>query len=358
MTERMHRILVIGVGSIGERHVRCMQRTGRAIVGICEPKESLRQKVAARYAVRDVFADVDDALKQHWDAAVIATPAPLHISLGLKLAHQGIHLLIEKPLAVSIDEVGTLMQVVAERELIAGVAYVYRAHPGLEAMRKLIIDHRFGRPVQLVVTCGQNFPFYRPAYRQTYYRDRAQGGGAIQDALTHLLNAGEWLCGPITRLAADASHQVLDGTTVEDTVHLICRHNDYLLGSYALNQHQPPNELSISVICEGGIVRWEMHHNRCRWMTQPDGTWHDEPIAPMQRDDWFTRQENFFLDAVEGRRPLLCTLAEGLQTLRVNLAALASADSGGGMEPVGGDAMPAGHGSRPEAECVQHVLVP
>ena len=60
---------------------------------------------------------------------------------------------------------------------------------------------RFGEPVQIVATCGQHFPHYRPAYRDTYYRDRRTGGGAVQDALTHIINAGEWLVGPALLLS-------------------------------------------------------------------------------------------------------------------------------------------------------------
>ena len=63
----------------------------------------------------------------------------------------------------------------------------------LAAMREAIHEGRFGRPVQLTLVAGQHFPTYRPTYRDTYYKDRAAGGGAVQDALTHHLNAVEWL---------------------------------------------------------------------------------------------------------------------------------------------------------------------
>ena len=82
-------------------------------------------------------------------------------------------------------------------------------------------------------------PTYRPAYREIYYKDRTTGGGAIQDALTHVLNASEWLVGPIRRIAVDAAHQVLEGTTVEDTVHVMARHGG-VLGATASTSTRPP----------------------------------------------------------------------------------------------------------------------
>ena len=212
--------------------------------------------------------------------------------------------------------------------LVVAVAYVYRAFPALAAMREAIVGGRFGRPVELVAVGGQNFPSYRPAYRDTYYADRATGGGAIQDALTHLLNAGEWILGPIDRLVADAAHRVLPDVTVEDTVHLLARHGS-VLASYNLNQHQAPNETTLTVVCEQGTARWESHCQRWRWMVRPDEPWHEEPHEPLPRDAAFIAQAQRFIDAVERKTQPACSLAEGLQTLRVNLAALASLESRG-----------------------------
>jgi predicted dehydrogenase len=232
-------------------------------------------------------------------------------------------MLIEKPLGTNLAGLSALASTVCERQLIAAVAYVYRAYPALAAMRGALQSGRFGRPVQLVANCGQNFPTYRPAYQETYYTDRAKGGGAIQDALTHVLNAGEWLVGPIDRLVVDAAHQVLGGTDVEDTVHVIARHGG-VLANYSLNQHQPANEITLTVICEQGILRWEPHLHRWRWMVVPDRPWQEERQEPLERDTPFLLQAHNFLDAIEKKTAPLCTLEEGCQTLHVNLAALAS----------------------------------
>lgn len=328
MPERLHRVLVVGVGSIGERHLRCFLGTRRAEVAFVEPNAALRDRVAGSYPVSAAESSLDAGIEWRPEIAVICTPAPLHIPQAVQLAERNIHLLIEKPLSTSLSDVGRLQELVEGRRLTAGVAYVYRAHPALAAMRDAIQSGRFGRPVQLVAVCGQNFPTYRPAYREIYYRDRALGGGAIQDALTHIINAAEWLVGPIDKLVADAGHQVLDGVDVEDTVHVLARHGD-VMASYSLNQHQAPNETTLSVICERGTVRFEVHNRRWMWMESPDSAWTDETQPAMERDTLFIVQANAFLDAVEGTRSVLCPLSEGAQTLKVNLAALASLDGTG-----------------------------
>lgn len=332
----MHRVLVVGTGSIGERHCRCFLATGRAEVAICEVDDSLRAAIQDRYKPAAAYATLDAALETAWGAAVIATPAPWHIPMARRLAEAGTALLVEKPLSTGVDGVDDLIRLVEQRQQTAAVAYVLRCDPALAAMRQAIRSGRFGRPVESVFCGGQHFPTFRPAYRRIYYADRAQGGGAIQDAITHWFNAAEWLVGPVTRMAVDASRQVLEGVPVEDTVHALARHG-HVLASYALNQYQAPNESTLTVVCEQGTVRWEAHERRWRWKSIPDGSpnaepWHDEPNPFRERDDLFVRQANTFLDAVEGRAEPPCTLREGLQTLRVNLAALRSADHGGAWQ--------------------------
>jgi predicted dehydrogenase len=320
------KLLVVGAGSIGERHIRCFQQTGRVDVAVCETNSQTLQAIATRYGLTDCFTDFDSALASKPNMVVICTPAHLHIAMATRSVESGIAVLIEKPLGVSFDGVERLIELTQTRRVTAGVAYVYRAHPALQAMRDAVIGGRFGTPVQVVAVFGQHFPFYRPAYRDTYYRDQATGGGAIQDALTHVINAAEWIVGPVTELMADADHLVLDGVTVEDTVHVIARHRG-VLATYSLNQHQPANEGSLTVICQRGMARYETHTGRWLWTDRPDAPWQVEPTASLQRDELFCRQAEAFLDAVVGESALLCDLDEGLQTLRVNLAALRSTQS-------------------------------
>jgi predicted dehydrogenase len=326
MPQPSHHIVVIGVGSIGERHVRCFQGTGRCRVSLVEINPTLRQSVAERYGVPS-YVSLEEALRAKPTAAVVAVPAHLHLPVAKQLADAGVHLLIEKPLSTTLRGVSELRDVVARKQLVCGVAYVYRSHPILSAMREAIQSGRFGRPVELVAVCGQHFPTYRPAYREIYYKDRATGGGAIQDALTHILNAGQWLVGPMTKLVSDADHQLLPGVDVEDTVHILARH-DRVQASYALNQHQAPNEVTITVVCERATVRFEAHENRWRWLSTPGESWQEERFPPLERDTLFIEQAGFFLDAIEGKRQVTCSLDEGEAALRANLAALSSCASG------------------------------
>lgn len=327
MSAPHHHILVVGVGSIGERHLRCFRATGRCEVAFCESLDERRADVAGRCGAEG-FASLDEALDSRpFDAAVVASPANTHIPVATALAERGLHLLIEKPLSVSLDGIAGLEAAVQRKRLNIAIGYTLRSMPPLRDMRAAIRSGRFGGPLQVVVVGGQHFPLYRPAYREIYYADRARGGGAIQDCVTHHLNAAEWLVGPIDRLVADAAHLALEGVEVEDSVNILTRHGN-VLGSFSVNQHQPPNETTITVVCERGAARWETAANRWLSCSEPGAEWTVEQAYEAERDDYYINQADSFLDQIEGGGEPVCSLAEGIQTLKVNLAALRSAEGG------------------------------
>jgi predicted dehydrogenase len=329
---RTHRVLVVGGGSIGERHARCFLATGRAQVSVCDTSPSVRQRLAADYTLERTCASLDEALVARPEVVLVATPAQLHVAQARAALAAGAHVLIEKPLSTSEEGLDRLADEAAAAERLVGAAYVLRHHPGLVNLRQLLVSGDFGPPLELVYVAGQDFPFFRPAYREIYYSDRATGGGAIQDALTHALDAAQWLVGPAGCVAADAAHLALAGVTVEDTVHVLARHGagtdmSEVLASYALNQHQAPNESTLTVVCRDGAIRWELHASR--YLTMPRGAsdWSVHSYPVQERDTCFTAQAAAFLDAVEGKAPLATTLAEARATLRTALAILDAADN-------------------------------
>ena len=108
----MTEILIVGAGSIGLRHLRCFLATGRVRAAICEVNRALAEQVAAQHDVVRVHHDLDEALAERYDAAVIATPAPLHVPMALRLAEAGMHLLIEKPLSTSLAGIDQLARTI------------------------------------------------------------------------------------------------------------------------------------------------------------------------------------------------------------------------------------------------------
>lgn len=320
----MHEILIVGTGSIGERHLRCFLATGRARVAVCEIDAELRSRIESSYPVSRIDAGFPEALSASPEAVVIATPAHLHVAMALEAASAGCHLLIEKPLSIGFEGVPELGEMVVHRQLVAHVAYVLRHYPVVAALKHALEKNSLGKPLHLTAVSGQHFPTCRPAYGDVYYARHETGGGAIQDSLTHLLDAGQWFLGPITRFTGDAAHLCLPGVEVEDTVNVLARHGD-IMASYHLNQHQYPDETTITVVSGKGTLRAELHEKRLRFMDRPGDAWKDTAWPDFKRDDAFVTQANVFLDAIEGASAESCSLSEAGHTLRCQRALLATA---------------------------------
>lgn len=320
-------ILVIGCGSIGERHLRCFLQTGRVEATACDSSAALRTKMAEAYGV-PVVSDWEAAVTSgKHAAAIVCTPAPLHVPMATKILGAGLHALVEKPLSHSLAGVDGLLEAHRRSGRQAAVGYVLHVYPVLAQSRAFLASGELGRPLQASVVSGQPFHKLRPGYAQTYYRDRAMGGGAIQDALTHSVNWVESVIGPVDSVMCDCAHLALPGVDVEDTVHVSTRHGG-VLANFTLNQFQPANESTITINAERGMVKIETH--RRRWgvyrENATDWTWHD--CEALERDTPFIAQANAFLDQIGGAPARLCSLAAAARTLRFNLAALQSAASG------------------------------
>jgi predicted dehydrogenase len=320
-------ILIIGCGSIGERHLRCFQKTGRCEVVACDSNNALLGRVAAEYSVPS-FAGLDAALQSRtFDALVICTPAHTHLGIARRGAEHGAALFIEKPLSVTLDEIEETREAIVRSGRFAAVAYVLHFMPWIREAREFLHGGELGAPLHCSVTSGQHFPTFRPAYRGIYYNDHATGGGAIQDALTHLVNTMEWIIGPCTRLFCDGAHQALEGVSVEDTANVSARHGG-VLASYAMNQFQAPSETVFQFNCGRGSLKIESHAQRWGVLRHGESEWSWRQSPPMERDDFFIAQANAFLDGMEGRPQSLCTFDEAVQTLKFNRAALLSIRTG------------------------------
>ena len=327
----MHSLLIIGCGSIGERHLRSFQTTGRTRATACDANPALLQSIESRYGVPGTGNWEEALASGRFDSVVICTPAQLHVPMAMRALQAGCHVLLEKPLSVSLAGVDELAKARDDSRRQLAVAYVYHVFPFLAAAREFLLGGELGPIKHITSTSGQAFQKMRPThtlhYSQTYYRDRKTGGGAIQDALTHMANWVESIIGPTDSVLCDCAHQALAGVTVEDTVNVSARHGDVLV-NYSLNQFQIPNETTVQFNTVRGSVKIEFHLQRWGIFRDGDRDWTWQTAAVPERDAHFIAQANLFLDLIDGKSTSLCSLEQAQQTLRFNLAALASAELG------------------------------
>lgn len=185
MTQRAPRILVRGVGSIGQRHARNLLAEG-ARVDVSDPDP---QRCASVSGARPVAPeDVDLTL---YDAAVIASPNVHHAAQTLEVLDAGLRVLVEKPLAVSAADADRVVERAGDRVM---VGYNLRFHqPVAEVIRRARTGD-VGTMLSARFWFGSYLPDWRPGadYRATYSAQRRLGGGVLLDA-SHELDLLLWL---------------------------------------------------------------------------------------------------------------------------------------------------------------------
>lgn len=321
-------VILVGAGGIGKRHIRALLATGRARVTIVEPFAERRAAVQREYAIERAVADLAEIDLAAADLAVICAPAHLHIPLAQRCADAGVSFLLEKPLSTTLDGVDRLIRTVADRRLVARVAFVRRPSPEVIALRDRIRAGEIGDVRLCYLNASQDFRKYRPDYRETYYAREASGGGAILDCASHFIDLLLWFFGAPAAVAAMADRLVFTGVECEDTCLITVRFRNGALAQLNVNQFQKPNTATIEMIGSEGnlMMRDDALHSAKddsgRWLTTEfragltGGEFHQER---------FRRQADFMLDALAGRPDPLTTLPEALLNLRVALAAKESA---------------------------------
>ncbi len=319
------RVLIVGAGSIGTRHARCFLRTERAEVAVCEPREERHRELAREYDLAALYRDLDEAPLKDLDCVVVCVPAHLHVSMALRALDAGCHVLIEKPLCLKVEEAETMAAAARATDLVTAVAYTYRSMPFMQDLREAVLRGDIGPVRCAVAVSGQHFPLYRPDYREIYYRSHETGGGALRDGLTHVLNYLQWVLGLETSVYSAAEHLVLPGVEVEDTVVVVCRYPGAGLATLSLNQFQWNNDALIELAGEKGTLRYRAAEQALSLYR--DEQWHTTQYHS-ERDDYYVNQAHNFLDAVEGKAAVRCTVAEAAETVRSVAAACQSWEEG------------------------------
>ncbi len=335
----VRRVLIVGGGSIGERHARCFIKTGRAEVALCEIRPQRLEEMAARYPLSGAFDDLEKVELSRFDAAVICVPAHLHIPCARRAVEAGCNVFIEKPLSVDLEGVPELQRTAEEKALIVGVAYVRRAARISRIVEEEIDSGRAGEILDITYSAGYDHRVARPDYRNTYEVSRAMGGGVIHDQISHLANLLQWFMGPVTRVMAWYDHLMVEGMDAEDTVSVILHFRDSkaVATLHSCMWHPCRTDLltlssnDAQILCDGwgeriGVFRRDT--NEWTW-TQLDVGERDEKA---QVDAPFVAEAANFLDAIEGKAEVLCSLQEAAHTVEICMAATESGRHGCAVE--------------------------
>nr|WP_209070846.1 MULTISPECIES: Gfo/Idh/MocA family oxidoreductase [Winkia] len=316
---------LIGLGSMGRHHARNIRALeGVDLVAVADP-------YGDKFGVAGdlpVLPDVEALIEQNLDAAMVAVPTAFHAETALKLAAAGVHTMVEKPLASSIEDGEAMVKAFEEANLVGAVGYVERCNPALLEMRKRITEGQLGKVYQISTR------------RQSPFPARISDVGVVKDLATHDVDLTAWV--------ADSAYETISAQTTyragrefEDMVIASGKLKNGILVNHTVNWLSPFKDRTTVVLGEKGALVAET--------VMGDLTFYENGKAPLgwdqirnfrgvsegevtryalQKREPLAVEHEHFRDAILGKAEEHVTMREALTTMKVIQGILDSAESG------------------------------
>ncbi|OGT22855.1 MAG: hypothetical protein A3C55_04945 [Gammaproteobacteria bacterium RIFCSPHIGHO2_02_FULL_42_13] len=324
MIENIHKpvILVVGLGSIGKRHVKNLRALfPDAYIVVCRHAATEHDQDFVTQYIDKVVYDLNEAIALKPMAAVLCNPAVYHVSVAWQLAKNGIHLFIEKPLSNTLTDVETLITICQEKKLVLMVGYNLRFSKTLNRARELIKSGAIGDILSVQVNTGQYLPDWRPEvdYRKTVSAQQKMGGGVLLE-LSHELDYVCWLLGkPVevfARLISSGSLEI----DVEDNADVFLTFEKNLMVNIHLDMLQRTACRMCKVVGALGILIWDGVEDRLVVESEKQ-EFSQSFCGAEDRNEMYGQEIKHFFDSISNGCPAMVTGVDALESLKIVLAA-------------------------------------
>jgi predicted dehydrogenase len=338
------KILMVGLGAIGQRHLRNLRKLMGTDLEILAYRFRNKSKVLTddlkiesditledKYNIHS-YSDLDQALAQKPDVVFVCNPSSFHMPTALQAAQAGCHLFIEKPLSHNLDHVDELINLVESQKTKAVVGYQMRFNPCLQHLHSILQKEMIGRVLSVRAEVGEYLPGWHSYedYRHTYASQRDQGGGAILSQI-HELDYLFWMFGLPRSVYARGGHLSSLEIDVEDMVEILmeCEHKRHPLPvSVHLDFVQRPGRRICELIGDQGKILVNLGALTLDIFDDQGKQVEATSYTGFQRNQMFLDELNQFLFSLNGAPTSLVSLQEAAQSLRMAMAAKESLGTG------------------------------
>lgn len=262
------RVAVIGVGEMGRNHARVFSEMPEANLVAVADMNMAAASAAARFKGVEAYDDFDRMLDEaRPEAVTIAVPTILHAEVAAKVIERGIHVLLEKPIALNVEQAREIIRKARSHGVRLAVGHVERFNPAVRALKKLLQSGQLGRTFQV---CTR---------RQGPYPARIRDVGVTIDLAVHDLDIVRFVTGAEVSSLFAVTGSVI-GAAFEDNVHGMLHLTNGAIASVTANWITPTKIRELSVIGESGMFRVD-------YLTQ-DLFFYENDHRPAQATDWDT----------------------------------------------------------------------
>lgn len=316
---------LIGLGMMGRHHGRVLgSLEGVELVAVADPAGDPHGVAGGR----PVLGSVAELIAAGIDYCMVAVPTAFHEDVALELAAAGVHALVEKPLAQDTPAAARIAQAFEAAGLVGAVGHIERYNPALQNARTRLAAGELGQVFQVVTR------------RQGPFPARIADVGVVKDLATHDIDLTAWVTGqPFAQVSACVAHRT--GREHEDLVSVTGKLADGTVTSHLVNWLSPMKErvtvitgergafiadtltADLTFVANGTIATQWDDIAQFRGVSEGDVI----RYAIAKPEPLRTQHENF-RDAVLGKPADIVTMRQGMTTVKVADAILASAATG------------------------------
>lgn len=185
---------IIGTGGIARgRHIPAYQQISDMVTleAVCDVNIDAAKAVAEEFGIAKVFSDYTDLLKEV-DAVTICTPNKFHAEMTIAALEAGVHVLCEKPMAMSAEESAAMLEAANRTGKVLGIGFHYRFTKDAQAAKRMIEENEIGAPI---VARAHAMRRRKVPGWGVFTNKELQGGGSLIDWGCHFLDLSLWLMG-------------------------------------------------------------------------------------------------------------------------------------------------------------------
>ena len=330
------RSLIIGCGSIGERHLHNIKKIGIKDIGILDTNKTRVDSLSKKYSVKK-FYDLDNALSFKPDFSVICTLPESHIPIANSCINSGSHVFVEKPLSSNLKNVIPMLKKAKTKKLKVAVGYNLRFDKGINLLKHKLQQKEIGRPLSILITFGHNIKFWRPGTNYKNHYILKKGGGIILDG-SHEYDYLRWLFeDEIKSVYCQTRSTDSIKTETESFASIILKTKKGLIANLNIDYLRPFYERSCYIIGEKGSLRWEYNLTKSAWSTYTQKVNSKVTLQLLSKsssavfnnivrvNDMYINEIRNFVESITLNKKPLVDGFDGLNTLRLGVAALESA---------------------------------
>jgi len=312
---KIKRIAVVGLGSIGRRHLRLVKEV-RPGIQVILVRSGQGKKWPEEGLADVVVHTLSEAISIGIDAAIIATPVISHVSNAIKLIEHEIPILVEKPLSHKVALVESLYKAWLQKKTLVLLGYCLRHTSAASFFHKKIKDNIIGNILSVTIKCESYLPRWRPDqdYRNTVSARKELGGGALLE-LSHEIDYANWFFGPFKSVSSMLINSKTLDIDVEDMADIFFETHDDKPVYIHLDFCSQISSRFCSVKTDKGELKWDLIKNNITWSDENStiNIWKFQE----GRDEMYINQLNNFFDCVEADGKPKVTIEDGISVAKL-----------------------------------------